>query len=78
MRPLTGGVGGNEVDDGQRVVEHEGQWQGFETQISRYVDDKLAVIVLTNLAEAKPGRITHGVRASISRREPPGPTACQS
>jgi len=50
-----------EVDDGHRVIEHEGQWQGFETQISRYVDDKLTVIVLTNLAEAKPGRITHGV-----------------
>ena len=29
--------------------------------ISRYVDDKLTVVVLTNLAEAKPGRIAHGV-----------------
>ncbi len=50
-----------EVDDGHRVIEHEGQWQGIETQISRYVDDKLTVVVLTNLAEAKPGRIAHGV-----------------
>jgi CubicO group peptidase (beta-lactamase class C family) len=38
-----------------RVVEHEGSWQGFETQISRFVDDHLTVVVLTNLAEAQPG-----------------------
>ena len=41
--------------NGHRVVEHEGAWQGFETQISRYLDDKLTVVVLTNLAEADPG-----------------------
>ncbi len=40
--------------NGHPVVEHEGSWQGFETDISRYVDDKLTVVVLTNLAEAKP------------------------
>ncbi len=53
-----------EVQDGHRLIEHEGQWQGFETQISRYVDDELTVVVLTNLAEAKPDLIAHGV-ASI-------------
>jgi hypothetical protein len=35
-------------------VEHEGAWQGFETQISRFVDDKLTVVVPTNLDDAKP------------------------
>jgi CubicO group peptidase (beta-lactamase class C family) len=50
-----------EVQDGHRVIEHEGAWQGFETQISRYVDDELTVVVLTNLAEAKPDVIAHGV-----------------
>jgi CubicO group peptidase (beta-lactamase class C family) len=40
--------------NGHRVVEHEGAWQGFETQISRYVNDKLTVVVLTNLDNAKP------------------------
>lgn len=40
--------------NGHQVVEHEGAWQGFETQISRYVDDKLTVVVLTNLDDAKP------------------------
>ena len=40
--------------NGHRVVEHAGAWQGFETQISHYVDDQITVVVLTNLAEAKP------------------------
>ena len=53
-----------EVSDGHRVIEHEGQWQGFETQISRYVNDQITVVVLTNLASAKPDLIAHGV-ASI-------------
>jgi CubicO group peptidase (beta-lactamase class C family) len=48
---------------GHRVIEHEGQWQGFETQISRYVDDGLTVVVLSNLAQAKPELIADGVAA---------------
>ncbi len=44
-----------------RVIEHEGQWQGFNTNISRYVDDKLTVVVLTNLDHCHPDEITHGV-----------------
>jgi len=50
-----------ETVNGHRVVEHEGAWQGFETQISRYVDDKLTVVVLANLAEADPEKIAHQV-----------------
>lgn len=52
-----------ESRNGHRVVEHEGQWQGFETQISRYVDDGLTVVVLTNLGSAKPQRIADAVAA---------------
>jgi len=51
------------IKKGRRVVEHEGQWQGFETQISRYVDDGLTVVVLTNLGDAQPERIADGVAA---------------
>ena len=47
--------------NGHHVVEHEGQWQGFETQISRYVDDRLTVVVLTNLGSAKPDAIADRV-----------------
>jgi CubicO group peptidase (beta-lactamase class C family) len=52
-----------EAHNGHRLIEHEGQWQGFETQISRYIDDELTVVVLTNLADAKPDVIAHGVAA---------------
>jgi CubicO group peptidase (beta-lactamase class C family) len=52
-----------ETRRGRHVVEHEGQWQGFETQISRYVDDELTVVVLTNLGSADPRRIADKVAA---------------
>ena len=35
--------------DGRRVVSHEGAWQGFTMSIVRYLDDRLTVIVMTNL-----------------------------
>ena len=37
---------------GHRAIRHGGGWQGFSTFISRFVDKKLTVIVLTNLAGA--------------------------
>jgi CubicO group peptidase (beta-lactamase class C family) len=62
------------AQDGHRLIEHEGSWQGFETQISRYVDDGLTVVVLTNLAEAKPDLIAHGVaRIYLGKAAPQKP-----
>ncbi|WP_230839990.1 serine hydrolase [Gloeobacter morelensis] len=46
---------------GRRLIEHAGQWQGFTAHIARYVDDKLTIIVLANLAQANPSRIAHGI-----------------
>ena len=46
---------------GHRIVEHAGAWQGFTSNISRYVDDRLTVVVLANLAGAMPDSITHHV-----------------
>ena len=46
---------------GHRVVHHDGAWQGFKSAIARYTDDKLTVVVLANLAEAKPGEIAEHV-----------------
>jgi CubicO group peptidase (beta-lactamase class C family) len=58
--------------NGHRLVEHEGQWQGFETQISRYIDDGLTVVVLTNLGSAKPRRIADAVaKLYLSRPSSP-------
>ena len=52
----------NQVN-GHKVIEHGGAWQGFACQIARYVDDKLTVVVLTNLdaAHAQPAKIAHTV-----------------
>ena len=35
--------------NGHHIVEHGGAWQGFTTHIARYVDDKLTIVILTNL-----------------------------
>jgi CubicO group peptidase (beta-lactamase class C family) len=56
---------------GHRVIAHGGAWQGFETQISRYVDDKLTVVVLSNLAGSDPEKIAdHVAELYLSRSEP--------
>ena len=49
--------------NGHRVVEHGGAWQGFTTAISRYLDDRLTVVALTNLdsRHARPMDIIHEV-----------------
>jgi CubicO group peptidase (beta-lactamase class C family) len=63
-QPNSGNYGfGWEITNsrGHRLIDHDGAWQGFKTQISRYVDDKLTVVVLANLAEADPGKIASHV-----------------
>lgn len=40
--------------NGYKVLDHGGAWQGFKTHISRYVDNKLTIVVLTNLEQAEP------------------------
>jgi CubicO group peptidase (beta-lactamase class C family) len=35
--------------NGRRALEHTGSWQGFACDISRYPEDNLSVVVLTNL-----------------------------
>jgi CubicO group peptidase (beta-lactamase class C family) len=46
-----------ETRKGHRVIQHDGAWQGFKSAIDRYVHDQLTVVVLANLAEAKPDEI---------------------
>jgi len=47
--------------NGHRLIEHSGSWQGFATQISRYDEDRLTVVVLTNLdsSHSAPLAIAH-------------------
>jgi CubicO group peptidase (beta-lactamase class C family) len=51
--------------NGHKLLEHGGAWQGFTTHIARYVDDRLTVVVLTNLDSdhSEPGKIAHQVAA---------------
>lgn len=48
-----------------RRISHAGIWTGFATQIDRFVDDQLTVIVLTNQANAAPARIARAVAATF-------------
>jgi CubicO group peptidase (beta-lactamase class C family) len=43
-----------------RVIFHGGAWQGFSGEIDRFIEDKLTVIVLTNLGP-KTGAISYGI-----------------
>jgi CubicO group peptidase (beta-lactamase class C family) len=54
---------GIKTHNGHRAVEHGGRWQGFSTQITRYVDDGITVVVLANLANCKPELIADEVAA---------------
>ena len=36
-------------ENGKKVVSHDGAWQGFTMNITRHLDERLTVIVMTNL-----------------------------
>ncbi|HLW82863.1 MAG TPA: serine hydrolase domain-containing protein [Candidatus Acidoferrales bacterium] len=62
--------------NGHKLIEHGGSWQGFTDTICRYVDDKLTVIVLTNLdsEHSNPDKIAHQVAGFyIPALKPPPP-----
>jgi CubicO group peptidase (beta-lactamase class C family) len=52
---------------GHKLLEHGGAWQGFTCNISRYPDDSLTVVVLTNLdsGHSRPGIIAHVVAGQL-------------
>lgn len=54
----------NQVHD-HKIIEHGGSWQGFTCHISRYPDDSLTTVVLTNQRDADPSMIAHVVAGLI-------------
>ena len=46
---------------GQKVHRHGGSWQGFKTDIARFLGSDITVVVLANLAEARPERFSDGL-----------------
>ncbi len=56
------------AQDGHKRIEHGGAWQGFTCRISRYPDDGLTVVVLTNLeaGPSNPGVIAHVIAGLVN------------
>jgi CubicO group peptidase (beta-lactamase class C family) len=50
---------------GRPAQRHGGSWQGFKTHIARFPQEDLTIIVLTNLAQADPEKISDGIAAII-------------
>ena len=50
---------------GRPAVGHTGAWQGFRTALVRFPDARLTVIVLANLAEARPRAIALAVAGML-------------
>jgi CubicO group peptidase (beta-lactamase class C family) len=53
---------------GKPWYHHSGSWQGFKICISRYLGDDVTIIVLSNLADAKPKRFVDGIAAIIDAK----------
>jgi D-alanyl-D-alanine carboxypeptidase len=51
--------------NGHRLIAHGGGIPGFSTQISRFPDDKLTVIVLTNAGNGSAGALAQGIAGRI-------------
>lgn len=62
---------------GRRLIEHGGSLAGFRTQFSRFVEDRITVIILTNCNASQPAELARGVAARYipALREEPDDTA---
>jgi D-alanyl-D-alanine carboxypeptidase len=58
---------------GRRVISHGGGYLGFLTMLSRFVDDRLTVILLTNLDSGDPGGMANRIASYYLRAAPPIP-----
>jgi hypothetical protein len=57
-----------EERSGEKVHRHGGGWQGFRSDIVRFLGSDLTVVVLANLAQADPERLTDGIAALLEPR----------
>lgn len=51
---------------GRRVIEHSGGYQGFESQITRYPDDNVSVIIFANLSGLQLSVMAHQVAEMVN------------
>jgi CubicO group peptidase (beta-lactamase class C family) len=62
--PYKGGYGygwGITEPFNRKLIEHNGEINGFATSIARFVDDDVVIIVLSNIQDAKPMEITQAL-----------------
>jgi len=60
------GFGWHIVDlHGHRIVFHGGAWQGFKSQIVRFMDSKLTIIFLANSWETRDFKLARGLASSF-------------
>jgi CubicO group peptidase (beta-lactamase class C family) len=59
--------------NGHRAVEYDGNWQGFQAVMSRYTDEGLTVILLTNLALCRTEKLGHTVAGLVDPTLAPYP-----
>jgi D-alanyl-D-alanine carboxypeptidase len=52
--------------NGHAFVEHAGGWQGFASHFVRYTDDRLAVVVLTNVSSADSSGIARDIASIVN------------
>jgi CubicO group peptidase (beta-lactamase class C family) len=57
-----------EERSGEKVRRHAGAWQGFKSEIARFVGSDLTIVVLANLAQADPERFTEGIVSLVEPR----------
>jgi CubicO group peptidase (beta-lactamase class C family) len=53
------------AQNSHRLIEHGGAWQGFTSQISRYPNDSLTVVVLANSDSARPDYMAHVIAGLV-------------
>jgi CubicO group peptidase (beta-lactamase class C family) len=49
-----------------RLVQHDGEWQGFSTHFARYLDDGLSIMILSNLADAPVAELSRAIAGSMT------------
>lgn len=67
----------NDRLNGHRMIQHSGTWQGFTCTINRFIDDKLTVVVLTNLdgGHSSPVSMAHVIAGMVDPALTPKPNA---
>ena len=63
-RTRTASAGGSSRSRARRCAPRRA-WQGFKTEIARFLGSDLTVIVLCNLAQARPARFTDALAALV-------------